>query len=234
MSSNQDVFLDMHILMSSKHWIVPMAQWKYPDADKRWLYVKKCEEDVLKLASTILNWSQFTLTEGFCPSHDADVITADGKIRVEVKTTDRDKIFIECGREKDGVLETSGLVATTADAYIILSRHMVTTNESIHYVGKLRLIFTRDLQDLYARLAEAGREVRYPAGLYGPASFGIKFDPHELPHIWLGDLSCVVEHGITRYKISALRSQYKQQGRALKEFYQQLPKKVDHIGQASE
>jgi hypothetical protein len=207
-------------VLESNHWVYPALQWKFPP-EYRWDYVKKVETMLLDLVGKELGWNNIEVTEGYCPSHDATAMTPSGVIKIEVKTTDKEKIFIEGGRIDKGV---SGLSATEADVYVILSRNMEPdASGNLNYSGKVRIVFTNKLVELYLSQADTC-EFSYKPSENGPISTGINVSQFDLPHIWIGDVYCIVEDGYTRYKLSKWKRQYREPGKARAQFYNQLPK----------
>lgn len=169
--------------------------------ETRWKYVKRFEEALATLVLTRLGGSILGLTEGNVPGYDIMIETDEGVQKVEIKSTEKHRIFIEGGRYD---MTASGLSLTESDVYLILSRDMkINPDGTFDYIGKVRICFTYLLVREYQRIAEHS-EMAFRPDAFGPGSRGVKMDPKkDLPHIWIGDVACEVDQfGNTVYDLS--------------------------------
>jgi len=202
-------------IMDHPYKIVPIFQAQLP-GDLKWQYTKKVEKLLLELVATKLGWTNIQLTEGFNSLYDATVDTQHGLLKVEVKCTDREDIFVETGDRRRG---NTGLRTSQADVYLIMSRELVTDRHTgkFGYVGKVRLCFVNDLQGAYMDLMEKGRQKELPEYI-GYGSIGIYFTKWELPHIWIGDVKGYAEDELTSYNLNGWKAEYGDPTRSKREF----------------
>ena len=206
---------DIPSIMDHPTVVVPRFQAQLP-GDLKWQYTKKVERMLLTLVSNKMGWTNIQLTEGFNSLYDATVDTKHGPLKIEIKCTDREDIFVETGDRRRG---NTGLRVSQADVYLIMSRELRTSKVTgeLGYLGKVRLCFVNDLQRAYMDMMEAGKQVELPEYL-GYGSIGIYFTSFQLPHIWIGDVKGQARGELTSYRLHKWENVYSDQTRSQREF----------------
>lgn len=177
-------------------WSYPSLMWRAP-GQMKYDHADHSERQIATLIAERLKWEVVSFSTGFNPEYDFILRDSEGELqKCELKMTERHECGVELGRP-DGT--QSGLSATAADLYFIVTRDCVEANGAIsHYKGKLRCCTPALLAD-----ASAATKLKSSLGnADGPGSVYFKLDPNHQRVAWLGDVDCVVEDGLTKYNLT--------------------------------
>jgi hypothetical protein len=177
--------------------VKPKLLWSLPSTE-RWAYVERSEFILIDLIKDELRIKPIHITQGFDPSHDARVDVPDEECTVdlEIKFTQSHNFFVECAYG-NGV--ESGLLASKADFYVVVSRDLQKRDGQ--HIGKVRLY-------PHWRLVEYGNHKidkfgikAFEASEMSPGSQGFYVNSYDIDtfygdrnaHIWVGDVDSYID-----------------------------------------